>query len=230
MSKYCTTPLTRFVLVLISSLIVLSAAEKSKSRDDLKLKLLKPGQVIIAETFEKDSEDIQSWVQYDTKWVVKGGELVGSPSSLEYQQSHPGKQSGSSARIHIPAPACKDGFIVKFDFKSEKPISRASFWLGHHSFKLLIKDNQPSLQYFKTKKKAVTVPFKALNGPIKNNQWYSVIMETHSTHRAIQISGFEPIKVQGINLKKTYPVRVNGPKENKIFLDNLLLIKGNGLL
>ena len=227
MRKYRLSSLIGSTLVLLSSCFVLQAAENSAK--DLKTILLKQGKTIVSETFDQDSNTIQGWAKYGTQWKTVDGVLVGSPSPLEYQQSHPGKLSGENPRMQVNVPGCKQGFILKFDFKADKNVGRASFWLGHHRFKLLIKDNQPFLQHFQSKKKVITTALKPINGPMKDNQWYSVIMETHSTHRAVQISGFEPLTVQAYPLTKISPVRFSGSKGEKLQLDNFLFIEGAGL-
>ena len=232
MRKYRLSSLIGSTLVIFSSYFVLQAADKqlSPSKTHLKPLLLKAGKSIVSETFDKDSTLVQSWAKYGTQWKVVNGVLVGSPSSLDYQANHPGKLSGANPRMQVNVPICKQGFILKFDFKSDKKVERASFWLGHHRFKLLIKDNQPSLQHFKSKKKVVTTALKPINGPMKDNQWYSVMMETHGTHRVVQISGFEPLIVEAFPLTKISPVRISGSKGETIHLDNFQFIEGAGLL
>ncbi|WDE98427.1 hypothetical protein PQO03_21690 [Lentisphaera profundi] len=219
-------------LLIFSSYFVLQAADKqlSSSATHLKPLLLKMGPSIISETFDKDSTRVQSWAKYGTQWQVIDGAFVGSPASLDYQKAHPGKHSGTTPRLQAKIPLCKDGLIIKFDFKSEKKIGRAAFWLGHHHFKLLISDNQPSLQYTKDKKNIITTALKPINGPMKENQWYSVIMETHGTHRVVQISGFEPLIVEAFALVKTSPVRMSGSKGEQFQFDNFHFIEGAGLL
>ena len=218
-------------LVIFSSFFVLQAEDKqAQVKNNLKPILLKSGKTITSESFDKDSKEVQSWAKYGTQWKIIDGVLVGSPASLDYQNSHPGKHSGASPRIHVKVPLCEDGFIMKFKFKSEKKIERASFWLGHHRFKLVIKDNLPSLQQYKDKKKVITTALKPIKGPIKENQWYSVIMETHGNNRAIQVSGFEPLIVRGFFLTKTTPVRMSFSKEDRILLDNFHFSQGAGLL
>ena len=227
MRKYRLSSLIGSTLVLFSSCFVLQAADNSAK--DLKPLLLNAGKTIVSDSFDQDSKTIQEWAKYGTEWQVVDGALVGSPASLDYQKAHPGKHSGATPRMQIKFPICKDGFILKFDFKSDQNVGLA-FWLGHHRFKLLIKDNQPSLQYFEDKKKVITTALKPINGPIKDNQWHSVIMETHDTHRVVQISGFEPLIVEAFPLIKISPVRISGSKGEKIHLDNLHLIEGAGLL
>ena len=227
MPTYRLSSLIGRTLVLFSSCFVLQAADNTAK--ELKPLLLKPGKTIVSNSFDKDSKTIQEWAKYGTQWQVVNGVLVGSPSSIEYQKAHPGKLSGANPRMQVRVPICKQGFIVKFDFKSDKNVEYASFWLGHHRFKLVIKDNQPSLQYFKDKKQVITRALKPINGPMEDNQWYTIIMETHGTHRTVQISGFEPLTVQAYPLTKISPVRISGSHGKRLQLDNFEFIEGAGL-
>tara|TARA_B110000305_G_C19304904_1_gene571068 strand:- start:176 stop:880 length:705 start_codon:yes stop_codon:yes gene_type:complete len=219
------------VSTIVSALFIPSPCSVLQAGDDsFKLLLLKPGEMLIPETFDKDSEKVQSWAKYGTQWQVVEGVFVGRPASLDYQKSHPGKHSGSTPRLEMKVPKCNDGFIMKFDFKFEKKIDGASFWLGHHLFKLIIKDNLPSMICTRGKKDTFTTALKPIDGPMIKNKWYSVMMEGHGVHRVLQVSGFEPLRVEGVSFDKISPVRMAGVKGASFHFDNFEFIKGAGLL
>ena len=212
-------------LVMFSSCFVLQATENT-----LKPLLLKRGETVILEPFDKDSETVQSWGKYGTQWKVEEGVFVGRPSSVDYQKAHPGKHSGLTPRLEMKIPACEEGFIIKFNFKFETDIDNVSFWIGHHLFKLIIDNNEPSLNCVKGKKDRVTTALKPIDGPMIKNKWYSVMMEGYKTKRILQVSGFEPFVTEGVSFKKISPVRMAGVKGANFHFDDFEFIKGAGLL
>ena len=219
-------------LLLLTQLLNADEKSSNSAENQFKTLLVKPGETIISENFDKDSKKIQSWARYGTKWQITDGVLVGNPASQEYQKAHPGKHSGLNPRLEIRVPDCKDGFLMKFDFKFDSKVDFAHFWLGHHRFKLIIEGDQAILQCSQDEKNKIVkkTPLKAIAGPIQEKQWYSVQMEAHGTKRVIQVSGFEALSVEGISLEKISPVRMSGSAGAPMYIDNFQFIKGAGLL
>lgn len=177
-----------------------------------------PGKILFQDDFSSGTVSDQLKIQQNTQWSIESGTLVGKPAPESYQKSKP-DHNGTSALIDLPLP--EQNVILQLDVKFEGKDLSGAVELGHHVSKIGFSKKGIIVAGGSSKDTAKLKP--------EQGKWYSMVGEINGDELVVTIDGVKTFYVQDNKLSsQKKSIRIRGPKQGTIFLDNIKLYEASG--
>ena len=203
--------------------------------------MVKLGEPILIETFEKDGQSYDHWPSTNKRWSPKDGVLRGLPSTKEYREQQGRSHNGTAPNLFIrfgglEKPVPNVCFAIRFKYLSSEevnvpddlePIGRVGFAGKSTLLWIEAADSRiGTLRYTYGADKTMRLEF---------DRWYECLFEVFQDEVVVQVKDGPTFygKDQNISLKgteeKTNRVFISGPKESTVVIDHVKVWAAPGL-